>query len=224
MTLWALLSDVHGRGDRLARVLADIQSQQASHPEEGVRILALGDIASTAALDSLDRAGALCVFGNWEASGLRGLPPPYRSWVARWPAALQVDGFLAAHATPLWPANLEISGVVEYLRANNLHWTQLFPSLQYSESNRTAAFATLKKIGCPIFFHGHTHVQEAWRQAGDESPQWVEYGAVEGGVLQLDERERWLIGVGSVGDPHDGPGAHYALYDSTARCLSWRRM
>ncbi len=218
MTLWALLSDVHGRGDRLARVLADIQSQRAE------RVLALGDIAGTAPLARLDRAGALCVFGNWEASGLRGLPPPYRSWVARWPAVVQVDGFLAAHATPVWPANLGISGVVEHLRTNNLHWTQLFPSLQYSESNRTAAFVALKAIGCPIFFHGHTHAQEAWRLAAGEPPQRFEYGSVEGGVLQLGEGERWLIGVGSVGDPHDGPGAHYGLYDSTTRRFTWRRV
>ena len=73
MTLWALLSDVHGRGDRLARVLADIEAQRAE------RILALGDVAGPAALSRLDRAGALCVFGNWEASGLRGLPS--NSWI-----------------------------------------------------------------------------------------------------------------------------------------------
>ncbi len=218
MTLWALLSDVHGRGDRLARVLAEIESQHAE------RILALGDIAGPAALSRLDRAGALCVFGNWEASGLRGLPPPYRGWVGRWPAILQVDGFLAGHASPVWPTNLGISGVVEHLRANSLHWTQLFPSLQYSESSRTAAFAALGKLGCSVFFHGHTHVQEAWRQAEGGSPQRVEYAAVEGGVLQLREGERWLVGVGSVGDPHDGPGAHYALYDSVARRFTWRRI
>jgi predicted phosphodiesterase len=218
MTLWALLSDVHGRGDRLARVLADIQSQHAE------RVLALGDIASPAALSRLDRAGALCVFGNWEASGLRGLPPPYRSWVGRWPALVQVDGFLAAHATPVWPANLDISGVVEHLRSNNLHWTQLFPSLQYSESSRTGPFAALMKIGCPVFFHGHTHVQEAWRLVEDDAPRRIEYIAVEGGMLELGEGERWLIGIGSVGDPHDGAGAHYALYDSATRRFTWRRV
>lgn len=224
MTLWALLSDVHGRGDRLARVLAEIQSLAATHTPAGVGILALGDIAGPAALSHLDRAGALCVFGNWEASGLRGLPPPYRSWVARWPALIQMDGFLAGHATPVWPANLTISGVVEHLRGHNLHWTQLFPSLQHSESSRSAAFAALAQSGNPVFFHGHTHVQEAWRLVEGEAPQRVDYAATEGGVLDLHEGERWLIGVGSVGDPHDGPGAHYAWYDSVTRRFTWRRV
>jgi predicted phosphodiesterase len=218
MTLWALLSDVHGRGDRLARVLADVQARRAE------RILALGDIAAPAAIDLLDRAGAVCVFGNWEASGLRGLPPPYRSWVARWPALVQIDGFLAAHATPVWPANLGIGGVVEHLRARSLHWTQLFPSLQHSEGSRTAAFNALAEAGLPIFFHGHTHTQEAWRLVEGEPPSRIEYAAAKGGVLQVSQGERWLIGVGSVGDPHDGLGAHYALYDSEARTLAWRRV
>lgn len=218
MTLWALLSDVHGRGDRLARVLAD---QQARHAE---RVLALGDIAAPAALALLDRAGALCVFGNWEASGLRGLPPPYRGWVARWPAILQVEGFLAGHATPVWPADLNIGGVVEHLRARNLHWTHLFPSLQHSESSREAAFAKLAAAGCSVFFHGHTHTQEAWRFVEGEAPTRIEYAATEDGVLHLGPEERWLIGVGSVGDPHDGPGAHYALYDTVAQIVTWRRV
>jgi predicted phosphodiesterase len=218
MTLWALVSDVHGRGDRLARVLADLQVQRAE------RILALGDIAAPAAIALLDRAGALCVFGNWEASGLRGLPPPYRSWVARWPALLHMDGFLAGHATPVWPANLGIGGVVEYLRARNLHWTQLFPSLQHSESSRAAAFKALGESGTNVFLHGHTHTQEAWQLCEDQSPRRIEYTAVQNGVLELGEGESWLVGVGSVGDPHDGAGAHYALYDSSARRLTWRRV
>jgi predicted phosphodiesterase len=218
MTLWALLSDVHGRGDRLARVLADLRVQGAE------RILVLGDVGGPIPLSLLDRTGALCVFGNWEASGLRGLPPPYRSWVGRWPAILRLDGFVAGHASPVWPDNLSIGGVVEHLRARNLHWTQLFPSLQHSESSRTAAFTALGESSSTVFFHGHTHVQEAWRLLEGELPHRIEYAASEGGVLQLGEDERWLIGVGSVGDPHDGPGTHYALYDSTARRLTWRRV
>jgi len=61
MTLWAVLSDVHGRGDRLGRVLADSQALGAA------RVLALGDIASPGAMALLLQARATCAFGNWEA-------------------------------------------------------------------------------------------------------------------------------------------------------------
>ncbi|MCX7707584.1 MAG: metallophosphatase family protein [Anaerolineae bacterium] len=215
MTLYALLSDVHGRGDRLARVLADARRNGA------VAFLALGDIASTHALDLLDEVGAECVFGNWEASGLRGLPPPYRGWVNRWPAQVQRDGFIAAHASPMWPDGLEIGRVVEYLRAHGLHWTALFPSLLHSEDARWQALAELESADLAVFFHGHTHVQEAWCWRPGGVPLRVTGSR---GEIEIAPGERWLVGVGSVGDPHDGPGACYALYDAAARRVLWRRV
>lgn len=215
MTLWAILSDVHGRGDRLTRALADARVQGAT------TILALGDIGSTYALDLLDAAAAKCVFGNWEASGLRGLPASYRNWVVRWPAQAQFDGFCAAHASPAWPAGLEIMQVVEYLRARSLHWTALFPSLQRSEDARLAALTELEAAGLAVFFHGHTHVQEAWCWTPGGALSRVDSSRTEV-VIQTDER--WLIGVGSVGDPHDGGGVCYALYDAATRKVTWRRV
>lgn len=213
--IWALLSDVHGRGDRLARVLVDARRNGAA------AFLALGDIASIHALDLLDEVRAECVFGNWEASGLRGLPPPYRSWVSRWPPQVQRDGFIAAHASPVWPDGLEIGRVVDYLRAHGLHWTALFPSLQRSEDARWQALAELEAADLDLFFHGHTHIQEAWCWRPGGVPEYV---PGDRGEVWVAAGERWLIGVGSVGDPHDGSGACYVLYDSVARRITWRRV
>ncbi len=197
----------------MKRVLADGVAQGAT------RFLGLGDIASLNALDQLNALGAQNVFGNWEASGLRGMPMPYRGQVARWPAQLRVDSFWAAHASPVWPAGLGISGVVDYLRAQQTHWTALFPSLQRSDSARWAALAELEAAGASIFFHGHTHIQEAWRWTpGDASHRF------EGSDFTVAEGERWLVGVGSVGDPHDGGGMCYTLYDDSARRVTWRRV
>lgn len=215
MTTWAILSDVHGRGDRLKRVLDD------AHVQGAARFLALGDIASTYALDLLDAVEAECVFGNWEASGLRGLPAPYRNWVARWPALARRDSFCAAHASPVWPVGLEIAGVVDYLRARSQHWSVLFPSLQRFEDARWAAFAELEAADVAIFFHGHTHTQEAWRWTSGGAPLYVDGSRPQ---FTIEPDERWLIGVGSVGDPHDGSGACYALFDDVARQVHWRRV
>ena len=63
----------------------------------------------------------------------------------------------------------------------------------------------LPQSGGSVFFHGHTHVQEAWRQVEGQPASRIDYASSEGGVLQLREGECWLIGVGSVGEPHDGP-------------------
>jgi predicted phosphodiesterase len=218
MTVCAIVSDVHGRGDRLARVLADARGQAAT------RILALGDIGGAGALELLRNADADCVFGNWEASGLRGLPAPYRGWVARWPAQIRLDSFWAGHASPVWPAGLGIADVVNHLRAANIHWTGLFPSLQRSSDARWAAFAELDAAGIGLFFHGHTHIQEAWRWRPGSAPDSAPARVSGQGELVCEPGDRWLVGVGSVGDPHDGAGACYALYDSDARRLIWRRV
>jgi predicted phosphodiesterase len=214
MTLWAIVSDAHSRSDRLARVLADAQAAGAE------RVLSLGDVGGVPAIEILARAGAAHVFGNWEASGLRGLPQPYRSEVARWPARRIEDGFWAAHASPVWPDGLGAGGVVDHLRAHGLHWTELFPPLQHSPEARRAAFAALEAADVPLFFHGHTHTQEVWRQQPGGAPARV-------ATTEFDipaDGSRWLVGVGSAGDPHDGVGLAYALYDSGLGHVALRRV
>ncbi len=214
MTLWAIVSDVHSRGDRLGRVLDDLRGAGAE------RVLSLGDVGSPAVIDILDRVEATHIFGNWEASGLRGLPQPYRGEVNTWPAYLKTDGFWAAHASPVWPAGLGIHGVVEYLRQNKLHWTGLFPSFLRSEEARWAAFAELEAGQMPAFFHGHTHVQDTWVWRPGGAPEKMDAAEFE---IPADG-SRWLIGMGSVGDARDGSGACYALYDDALRRVTLRRV
>ncbi len=212
--IWAIVSDIHGRGDLLRLVLVDAAERNAS------RYLCLGDVGHGAALDLLLERQAACVFGNWEASGLRGMDQPYRSLVARWPAWRRADGLWAAHASPIWPEGLAITGVVDYLRQRNLHWLALFPSLYRSEEARWAALAELEASDAAVFFHGHTHIQEAWRWQPDAALERID--GTEFAIEQ--DGSRYLVGVGSVGEPHDGAGACYALYDDEARQVTWRRV
>jgi predicted phosphodiesterase len=214
MTIWAIFSDVHNRGDRLRRVLSDAQARGAD------QYLFLGDLGSTHALDKLSAVGAECVFGNWEASGLRGMSQPWRSQVAYWPALYRSESFWASHASPVWPEGLTIAGVVDYLRTYGLHWTALFPSLHHSPEARWAALAELEAAGLSLFFHGHTHVQETWIWRPDAALARLP----EPDFAIPADSSRLLIGVGSVGDPHDGSGACYALYDETAYRVTLRRV
>ena len=73
----------------------------------------------------------------------------------------------------------------------------------------------------PVFFHGHTHTQEAWHWPSGGTALHIP-GQV--GELMLDPGDRWLVGVGSVGEPHDGAGAGYALYDTGTFLLRWRKI
>jgi|YNPNPStandDraft_1061719.scaffolds.fasta_scaffold03150_10 predicted phosphodiesterase len=213
MSTWAILSDIHGRADRLRRALADAKAQGATN------YLSLGDIGSMMALEMLEEVGASFVFGNWEASGLRGLPQPYRSRISQWPPCFRAEGFWAAHASPVWPDGLQISDVVDYLRTNELWWPALFPSLLVSEEARWAALIELQAANVHLFFHGHTHIQQAWCWSPDGM-----LSLLDGPSFTVpDDGSLFLVGVGSVGDARDGGGACYALYDTAARLVTWRR-
>ncbi len=212
--IWAIFSDIHGRVDRLRWVQADAAARGAGG------YLFLGDAGGDHVLRVLAATSTVCVFGNWEASGLRGLEAPWRGSVARWQPRHQQDGFWAAHASPVWPAGLGISGVVDYLRVHDLHWSALFPSLQRSETARWAALTELEAANVPLFLHGHTHVQEAWLWHPGATPE-----RLSGPQFDVpQDGSRLLVGVGSVGEPHDGDGACYALDDETARQFTWQRV
>jgi diadenosine tetraphosphatase ApaH/serine/threonine PP2A family protein phosphatase len=214
VTIWAILSDIHGRGDRLARVLADAARHGAS------RILCLGDLGGAHVLGQLNQIDAEYAFGNWEASGLRGMSQPYRGQVARWSAQYRTIDFWAAHASPVWPDGLLLGDVIDYLQARALHWTALFPSLSRSPEARRAAFAELTAAGMPVFFHGHTHVQEAWMWAQGGSPR--QFTGLS--LILPDDGACTLIGIGSVGAARDGPEARYVLYDAAGREVNWQRV
>jgi len=85
---YAILSDVHGRREKLASVLDDARSRGAT------QIISLGDVGWDSCLALLKRAGALAVFGNYEVSGWRRLGPEHRAWVQGWMPLLAEDGFL----------------------------------------------------------------------------------------------------------------------------------
>jgi len=72
----------------------------------------------------------------------------------------------------------------------------------------------------PVCLIGHTHQPQVYRKTGVE-PCTVDHPD----KLVLDQDTRYLINVGSVGQPRDGdPRACYALYDPDTRCLRYRRV
>jgi diadenosine tetraphosphatase ApaH/serine/threonine PP2A family protein phosphatase len=100
-----------------------------------------------------------------------------------------------------------------YRQQHGLHWLSLFPPLDRDTGARWRALATLEAAGARVAFHGHTHVQEAWRW---KPGGWLErLRATEFDLLA--DGSRYLVGVGSVGSPRDGDGACYALWTPSRR-------
>ena len=72
-----------------------------------------------------------------------------------------------------------------------------------------------------ISFYGHSHVPEAWEFDGNRV-RWAER---DGHELVLVEGLKYAVNAGSVGQPRDGdPRACYAIYNSAARVVQWRRV
>lgn len=76
-----------------------------------------------------------------------------------------------------------------------------------------------------ISFFGHTHVQGAFlcHRNGVRRLRTVDLDS-DSAVLELENDVNYMLNPGSVGQPRDGdPRAAYALYDSDARLVTFRR-
>ena len=77
-----------------------------------------------------------------------------------------------------------------------------------------------------LAFIGHTHIPESYRvshKIGETSQTAHGFGAKD--ILQLEAGFRYLVNVGSVGQPRDGdPAASYAILDTAARTVTWKRV
>ncbi len=209
---YAILSDVHGRSQKLQAVLADAQTQDVD------RIVSLGDVGGDECLTLLHKVGAAAVFGNYEVSGWPRLMPEHQSWVQNWPPLLAENSFLAVHAVPWQPEKLHtVQDYGRLLKRTGLSWRAIFPYLDEEPDHLWRALAELEAAGKSILFHGHTHLQAIWQRGPDNRVQRVQTTSVD-----LKAEHHYLVGVGSVGLPEDDCWAAYALYDASLHKIELR--
>lgn len=205
MTIYAIFSDVHDRDDRLERALTYLAGRQVDI------YLQLGDLGPSP-LPLLDPLPVRHTFGNWEVSQLHRFPPERQPEIAAWPARLQGHGWLAAHASPIFPPECtNLAATQRYMAQHRPRWMQLFPSLLHDEDAVWAAFAELGAQKRRVFFHGHTHVQAVQQLDPDNR-----YRRLQGPIIQLHPDALTLVGVGSVGVPRDGNALRCVLFDDEA--------
>ena len=162
-----------------------------------------------ACLEAVRQRTAPTVLGNHDAAVVGRLDPSYFNPLAlaavRWtsaalgpaglaylaglPMGLEEDGAFFVHASPRLPERWDyIFGPADAAQA-----------LEYSPAR--------------LCFVGHTHCPLAVRRPVDGPVE-----AVRAAVFGLEEGARYLVNVGSVGQPRDGdPRACFALWDSGAR-------
>ena len=211
----AVLSDIHANMDALSAVLADIRGRSVD------RLVCLGDCVGygaepSAVIRCMQDLKCPTVMGNHELA-LRH--PRHLNWfnpVAR--RSLEITGELldadSRHFIEALPAVLRLWG------ARFVHgFPPASPTRYLFQIGLDDLHQRIKAMSERICFVGHTHQLELVgaddvdlvRRPLDETP------------VQLDPGRRYIVNVGSVGQPRDGrPEAKYVIWDVAADRLTVR--
>jgi predicted phosphodiesterase len=210
---YAIVSDVHANIDSLQCVLARIGPDDA--------LISLGDVVGygpnpNECVAALSERATHAVLGNHDLAavenfGVENFNPAARSaigwtqqalgddaklWLNSLPYELRLPDFLLVHGAPV--------NYFEYIL------------------DKGAAGQAFEQTDARIVFIGHTHIAEYWDRDGEGN---IGHRHMQrGGELELEADKRYIIDVGSVGQPRDlNPLACYVEYDADAQRVRWIR-
>ncbi len=211
---YGFFSDIHGKTQVLRRLLTQLADENIE------RLIVLGDIGGDAPCDVLRRRGIQGTFGNYEVSGYGSLSPANRNYVMALSPVLAGDDFLAAHAVPYHPAGLtNVADFSRYKMQTGVKWRALFPYPSAGDEVLWHIYTELRSRAKRIFFHGHTHYQQAWMI--DAS---LHLAPIHARQFAVHPDQYYIVGVGSVGEPEAGEPPGYAVYDDEAGVIELRNL
>jgi diadenosine tetraphosphatase ApaH/serine/threonine PP2A family protein phosphatase len=210
-----ILSDIHSNLESFQAVLKDFSRERVD------QLLCLGDIVGYAAdpdrcIEMLRGLTSDVVAGNhdWAAVGLTDIDyfnpvaraaiewtagiitPDHAAFLKSLPLTGSLPGMLLVHATPFQP---EV-------------WDYLFSLEDASQSFR--------HFDQQICFTGHSHYPIAFAQDKEGN-----ISVIRDSTFTLLDSYRYLINVGSVGQPRDGdPRAAYVIYKPEEASFTLRRV
>lgn len=210
---YGIVSDIHGNLESLREALDRIAAQDA--------VLCLGDIVGYGPNPNecvrliRDRATDT-VLGNHDVAAVDNFGIEYFNPAAR--SAIE------------WTQKVIEPDVVEWL--NGLSYEIRYPDflmvhgapVHYFEYvlDKRVAKAAFDRTDAQIIFIGHTHIAEYYRLDPDGS---IAHAHMQhGGDLTLEAGKRYIIDVGSVGQPRDlNPSPCFVIYDDEERRVRWIR-
>ena len=211
----ALISDIHANLEALEAVLADIETNKVD------RIICLGDVVGygpdpAACLELVDRHCDIKLVGNHEYGVLGLLPLDSLNHFARhsmdWTTRQLTDREIAFIEEYEMTAEFEESDLVHASPFEPDQWHYIL-----SEIDAASGFEHTEK---KLTFFGHTHLPMIFSQATD--------GVIRGRVghtFDPDEDSRYLVNVGSVGQPRDNdPRACYVIHDTDESTVTYHRV
>jgi len=119
------------------------------------------------------------------------------AWLRKLPVVVKEDGMMLVHASPYRP------GSFTYIH------------------NEEDAKASFQCQTAELVFYGHTHVPAVWTMRGRR----IQCSTPGEDLIQLNPGTRYMINVGSVGQPRDDdPRACYVIYDPEKKVIRFRRI
>jgi predicted phosphodiesterase len=209
----AIFSDIHGNLQALEAVLEDINEKGIS------KLVCLGDIVGYGAqpAECLERVRKLrckVVMGNHDAlcaegGGLEGLSERTRPGVLWTREQLDAD-------QKAWLAALPYS--LETEDCEMVHASLWQPVLWRYVLTTDEAALHFKKQKKQVCFIGHTHFPQAWEEGAERALDPVS-------IEDIRDGKRYLINVGSVGQPRDHDNrACYAIYSRGTKRVTFQRI
>jgi diadenosine tetraphosphatase ApaH/serine/threonine PP2A family protein phosphatase len=207
------MSDIHANLESLERALTKV--------EAGDVLVSLGDVVGygpnpNECVAILRERCKHAVLGNHDLAALENfgvehfnsaaraavawtagvLDEPSRTWLNALPYELRFPEFLLVHGAPV--------RYFDYVL------------------DKEAAAAAFERTDAPVVFVGHTHIAEYWTSGEDGviGHKHMQHG----GRLVLEKGKRYIVDVGSVGQPRDlNPEASFVVYDPEERTVEWIR-
>jgi diadenosine tetraphosphatase ApaH/serine/threonine PP2A family protein phosphatase len=216
----ALFSDIHSNLEALKAVLSDIEHHKME------KLYCLGDVTGYATNPSeciqlLQALKVPTLLGNHdEAVCSRGLPSEFNSHAAK---GVHHSKQQLAKGQIEWlsrrPRHILLNQEITLGHANvpELRW-------EYVDS-KTGIASTFELMTTRILFIGHTHIPAVVEQT--ETCPWILHipRDLPDQTLQLNATSRYIINVGSVGQPRDrDPRACWMSFDTETLILKMHRV
>lgn len=210
---YAIVSDIHGNEESLHRAFSLIQ------PDD--KVLCLGDIVGygpnpNECVRMIRERATETVLGNHDVAAVDNFGIEYFNAAAR--RAIEWT------QTVIEPDNIAwLNGLSYEIRQPGFLLVHGAP-VHYFEYllDKRHAKAAFERTDAPLIFIGHTHIAEyyALEHDGSVSHQHMQHG----GQIVLEPGVRYIIDVGSIGQPRDlNPQACFVFFDDEKRTVEWVR-
>jgi diadenosine tetraphosphatase ApaH/serine/threonine PP2A family protein phosphatase len=210
---YAVFSDVHGNLESLERALA--------HLVPGDTLACLGDTVGygpnpNECIRMLRDRASHAVLGNHDLAALENYGIEFFNDAAR--AAIEWTQTVLDETSRVWLNTLSYElRLPEFLMVHGAPVNYF----EYILDKRSAAGA-FERTDAPLVFIGHTHIAEYWVRDADGT---IGHKHMQrGGELILENGRRYIVDVGSVGQPRDlNPDPCFVLYEPEKSCVQWVR-